>query len=139
MANEGMAEDLKEEKYRGEEYRFRNLVHITEVITRWTKTHTKNELFELGQLMRFPWAPVCSPEEVLENPQLKARGFFVDVEHPEMATSTQYPGIPYQFSISQPDRWKRGPFTGEDNIQVYTEELGLSEEELRRLSSMKVI
>jgi crotonobetainyl-CoA:carnitine CoA-transferase CaiB-like acyl-CoA transferase len=139
MEGEGMAEDLREEKYRQEEYRFRNIDHIIEVIQRWTKTHTKNELFELGQLMRFPWAPVFSPEEVLENPQLKVRRFFVDVEHSEMGTSVKYPGIPYQFSTSLPNKWKRAPVTGEDNIQIYKEELGLSEEELRRLSSMKVI
>jgi crotonobetainyl-CoA:carnitine CoA-transferase CaiB-like acyl-CoA transferase len=139
MDSEGMAEDLREEKYREEEYRFRNLDHIIEVIRRWTKTHTKNELFESGQLMRFPWAPVVSPEEVLENPQLKARRFFIDVEHTEMSTSVKYPGVPYQFSTSLPNKWKRAPFTGEDNIQIYTEELGLSEEDLRRLSSMKVI
>jgi len=139
MDSEGMAEDLREEKYREEGYRFRNLDHIIEVLQRWVKTHTKNELFELGQLMRFPWTPVFSPEEVLENPQLKARRFFIDVEHPEMGTSVKYPGVPYQFSTSLPNKWKRAPFTGEDNIQIYTEELGLSEEDLRRLSSMKVI
>ena len=139
MDSEGMAEDLREEKYREEGYRFRNLDHIIEVLQRWIKTHTKNELFELGQLMRFPWTPVFSPEEVLENPQLKARRFFIDVEHPEMGTSVKYPGVPYQFSTSLPNKWKRAPFTGEDNIQIYTEELGLSEEDLRRLSSMKVI
>jgi crotonobetainyl-CoA:carnitine CoA-transferase CaiB-like acyl-CoA transferase len=139
MDGEGMAEDLREEKYREEEYRSRNLDHIIEVIQRWTKTHTKEELFELGQLMRFPWAPVFSPEEVLGNPQLKARRFFVDVEHSEMGTSVKYPGIPYQFSTPLPNKWKRAPVTGEDNIQIYTEELGFSEEEFRRLSSMKVI
>jgi crotonobetainyl-CoA:carnitine CoA-transferase CaiB-like acyl-CoA transferase len=139
MDSEGMAEDLREEKYREEEYRLRNLNHIIEVIQRWTKTHTKNELFELGQLMHFPWAPVCSPEEVLENPQLKSRRFFVDVEHSEMGISVKYPGIPYHFSIPLPDQWKRAPITGEDNLQIYAEELGFSEEEFRRFSSMKVI
>jgi crotonobetainyl-CoA:carnitine CoA-transferase CaiB-like acyl-CoA transferase len=139
MANEGMAGDLREEKYKEEEYRFRDVDHIIEVIQRWTKTHTKSELFELGQLMRFPWAPVCSPEEILENPQLESRRFFVDVEHPEMARSISYPGIPWQFNRSLINKWKRAPFMGEDNIQIYTRELNLSEGELTRLSSKKVI
>jgi len=139
MDNEGMAQDLKDEKYREEEFRRRHLDHIIEVLQGWTKTHTAHELFESGQLMRFPWAPVFSPKEVLENCQLKARGFFIDVDHPEIGASIQYPGVPYQFSLHPSNRWKRAPLTGEDNLQVYQEELGLSEEELQKLSSMNAI
>ena len=139
MDSEGMAEDLKDKKYNEEEYRLGHIDHIIEILQRWTKTHTTHELFELGQLMRFPWAPIYSPKEISDNPQLKARGFFVNVDHPEMGTSIKYPGAPYKFSISSPNRWKRAPFIGEDNHQIYKEELGLSEEELRRLSSIGVI
>jgi len=139
MDSEGMADDLKEEKWREEEYRIRNIEHILQVLERWTKTHTVKELFELGQLMRFPWAPVYSPEEVLESPQLKERRFFIDVDHPEIGTSFKYPKMPYQLSSSSLNRWKRAPLIGEDNVQIYHKELGLSDEELKRLSSLNVI
>jgi crotonobetainyl-CoA:carnitine CoA-transferase CaiB-like acyl-CoA transferase len=89
--------------------------------------------------MRFPWAPVHSPRQVLDNPQLKERSFFIDVNHPEMGASFKYPGIPYQFSSWSLDRWKRAPLIGEDNVQIYQGELGLSDEELKRLSSLGVI
>jgi len=139
MDSEGMAEDLKDDQYREEEYRLRHLSHIIDVLQRWTKTHTVNELFELGQLMRFTWAPVQSLKEVFDCPQLKAREFFIHTEHPEMNLSFAYPGPPYKFSCFSLDRWKRAPLVGEDNVQIYEKELGLSEEELKRLSSMKVI
>jgi crotonobetainyl-CoA:carnitine CoA-transferase CaiB-like acyl-CoA transferase len=139
MDSEGMADDLVDEKYKKEESRLQSLNHIIEVLQRWAKTHTKNELFELGQLMSFPWAPVCSPMEVLESPQLKARGFFREVKHPEMNTSLNYPGSPYQFSGYLQPRWKRAPLIGEDNVQIYQKELGLSEEELKSLSSEGII
>jgi benzylsuccinate CoA-transferase BbsE subunit len=139
MEGEDMAEDLKEEKWREEDYRLRNFGHIVEVLERWTKKHTVKELFELGQLMRFPWAPVYSPKEALESPQLQERHFFVDADHSEMSTSVKYPGIPYQFSSDPLKRWKRAPLIGEDNVQIYQGELGLSDEELQRLSSLNVI
>ncbi len=139
MESEGMAEDLKDEQYREEQYRLRHSTHIIEVLKRWTQTHTTRELFELGQLMSFPWAPVCSPAKVLENPQLKARQFFANVDYPEIDGSLEFPGIPYHFSHSSPSRWKRAPLIGEDNIQIYQGELGLSEEEMKRLSSIDVI
>jgi crotonobetainyl-CoA:carnitine CoA-transferase CaiB-like acyl-CoA transferase len=89
--------------------------------------------------MRFPWAPVYSPKETLESPQLKERTFFMDLDHPEMSTSFKYPGIPYHFSSHPLNRWKRAPLIGEDNVQIYQKELGLSDKELQRLSSLGVI
>jgi crotonobetainyl-CoA:carnitine CoA-transferase CaiB-like acyl-CoA transferase len=109
------------------------------VVERWTKTHTAQELFELGQLMRFPWGRVYSPEEVMESPQLNSRGFFIEVDHPELGTFIQYPGPPYKFDGRSLDRWKRAPLIGEDNIQIYQGELGLSDEEIKRLSSINAI
>jgi len=139
MENEGMAEDLKDEKYWEEGYRDSRMNHILQVIERWTKTHTAKELFESGQLMRFPWAPIYALKDVLSNPQLKAGEFFVDVEHPELKRSISYPGTPYKFSHSSTGRWKRAPLIGEDNVRVYQGELGLSDEEYHRLSSLGVI
>jgi len=138
MKSEGMVGDLQEEKYLEEEYRMAHMDHIFEVLERWTKIHTAKELFELGQLMHFPWAPIGSLREVLNNPQLKAREFFTPVEHPEINKSILYSGSPYKFTHSL-DRWKRPPLIGEDNVQIYQMELGLPEEEFERLSSEKVI
>ena len=139
MENEGMAEDLKDEKYKEEEYRLRHVDHIIKVLQRWTKTHTTSDLFELGQLMRFPWAPVYALKEVQDNIQLEARNFFIHVEHPESGTSLKYQATPYQFSDSTLDRWKRAPLIGEDNIKIFQHELGLSQEQLQELSSLNVI
>ena len=139
MDNEGMAEDLRDKGYLEEGYRDSRMSHIIQVIERWTKTHTVQELFESGQLMRLPWAPISALKGVLSNSQLKARGFFVDVEHPELKRSISYPGSPYKFSNSSTGRWKRAPLVGEDNVRIYQGELGLSKEEYERLLSLGVI
>jgi crotonobetainyl-CoA:carnitine CoA-transferase CaiB-like acyl-CoA transferase len=139
MENQEMAEDLAEKKYGEEEYRLAHVDHILRVLEQWTRTHTVRELFESGQAMRYPWAPISSPNEVLSNPQLKARRFFIDVEHSGLKRSISYPGSPYKFSHSSVDRWKRPPLVGEDNVLIYQGELGLSDAELQRLSSLGVI
>jgi crotonobetainyl-CoA:carnitine CoA-transferase CaiB-like acyl-CoA transferase len=139
MDSEGMAEDLRGQEYREEGYRTSRVNHILQVLERWTRTHGTQELFESGQLIRFPWAPIQPLKEVLNNPQLKARGFCVDVEHPELKKSISYPGSPYKFDHSSQDRWKRAPLVGEDNVAIYRGELGLSDEELQRLFALGVI
>ena len=139
LDSEGMARDLHEEKWRDEAYRIEHADHVIEVLQEWTMTHTAHELFELGQLMRFPWAPIHSPEEVLASPQLKARGFFMDCKGPEIPSVLKYPGLPYTFSTPFSFPCKRAPLIGEDNANVYQRELGLQDEDLARLSSEGVI
>jgi len=139
LDSEGMAEDLKDEIWEDEEYRHANIEHIIEIVGRWTKTHRVNELFELGQLMRFPWAPVHSPRQVLDSPQLKAREFFIPMDHPESSTTLMCPGSPYTFSSAFSGPQKPAPLPGEDNVRIYNGELGISRKELKRLSSLNVI
>ena len=134
-----MAEDLKDDRWRDEGYRLLHLEHIRDVLERWTMTHTRDELFERAQLMRFPWAPIHSVKETLESPQLQARRFFVDTNDSSGEQSPQYPGTPYRFNNSGTRRPKRAPLIGEGNAQIYHGELGLTDEELKRLSRIGVI
>ncbi len=139
MDSEGMAENLKDEKWRDEQYRRKHIDHIIKVLGKWTKTHTNNELFELGQLMRFSWAPVQTPEQITGCPQLKTREFFVNIEHPEEGDILKYPWVPYKFRPPITTPYKRAPRIGEDNVQIYNKELGVSKNKLNMLSASGVI
>jgi crotonobetainyl-CoA:carnitine CoA-transferase CaiB-like acyl-CoA transferase len=134
-----MASDLKEEKWREDDYRRQHVDHIIEVLADWTKTHTTAELFELGQLMHFPWAPVSSPKDVFNSPQLRARNFFTMIDHPEANNSFAYPAPPGKFNGLSWNIRGRAPLVGEHNAQIYHEELGFLPEELAKLSSGNVI
>lgn len=139
LDSDGMAKDLLDEKWKDEDYRMKHADHVIKVLGEWTKTHTTTELFELGQLMRFPWAPVCSPDEVLSSPQLRERRFFRDIKGPEGPQALKYPGMPYKFSEGFSVPGKRAPLIGEDNLKIYMEVLGLTGEDIASLSSKGVI
>jgi crotonobetainyl-CoA:carnitine CoA-transferase CaiB-like acyl-CoA transferase len=139
MDSEGMAADLTAKKWRDNEYRLKHLDHIITVLESWTKTHKTAELFKLGQLMQFPWAPVQSPTQILSCPQLKARDFFTNIKHPDITRPLRYPKIPFKFNESLPASAKRAPLVAEDNRTIYCQELGISERELKRLLSEGVI
>jgi benzylsuccinate CoA-transferase BbsE subunit len=81
LESEDMAADLTDAKWQERDYRLEHIDHIIEVLERWTRSHSKAELVEKAQLMRFPWAEVASIEDLLASPQLKARKFWLDVEH----------------------------------------------------------
>ena len=133
LESEGMAEDLANEKWREREYRLKHLDHVIEVLEQWTKTHTATELVELGQLMHFPWAKITSIPELLDSPQLKERGFFIEVEDPQSGRKYKTPGATCKLSHSPWQVRGRVPNIGEHNMKIYHGELGLSEDEIEAL------
>jgi crotonobetainyl-CoA:carnitine CoA-transferase CaiB-like acyl-CoA transferase len=139
MASENMADDLLDKNWEDEGYRREHIDHVIEVIERWTRTHATQELYEMGQSLRFPWAPIRSPYDVLDCPQLKARKFFVDMEFPASGHILKYPGIPYKCGMPVPEKWKPSPRLGEHNNIIYHEELGIPLQEIEKLHSLGVI
>ena len=139
LATECMADDLADEKWLDEDYRRQHLGHVIAVLEKWTAAHTIDEIFETAQLMRFPWAPVQSPNEVFNSPQLRARKFFIEREYIGSEKTVNTPGSPYKTS-SNIEAWTHpAPLPGEHNELIYRQELGLSEENLKRLYDRNVI
>jgi crotonobetainyl-CoA:carnitine CoA-transferase CaiB-like acyl-CoA transferase len=138
LDSDGMASDLKEEKWKDDKYRAENIDYIVKVVSRWTKRHRVQELFELGQMMRFPWAKIQTPEELVNDSQLKARNFFVPIKY-SMNETIMCPGIPYRFDPAFKVPRKRPSKPGEDNLEIYCKQLGIPNEELKRLYSLKVL
>ena len=100
LDSEDMAGDLKELRWRNFQEREKNVKHIITIIEKWTLTHSADELVELGQLMRMPWAKVTKPEEILNNPHLKERGYFVEKMDSTTGKSYSCPGAPVKMSGS---------------------------------------
>jgi len=91
LGQRDMAAGLGQPAWRDEDYRRLHIEDIQEVLTFWTCQHDTDELFWLGQDMRFPWAPVGSIADVLHNTQLQARKFFVPASHPLAGHGFQAP------------------------------------------------
>jgi len=139
LATEGLAADLADEKWLDEGYRRQHLGHVITVLKKWTTAHTIKEIFETAQLMRFPWAPVRSPNEVCNSPQLKARKFFIERKYIGSGKTVNTPGSPYKTSSKIEARTHPAPMPGEHNELIYRQELGLSEKNLKRLYDCNVI
>lgn len=99
----------------------------------WLSTRKKQEVLVKAQAEHVPCFPVNTPREVVENAHYKARGFFVEHEHP-VAREVRMPGAPCLFSRT-PWRIVRGaPRLGEHNREIFVERLGMTEDELGALS-----
>jgi len=131
----GGAADLADSKYKDMDYQIRPEVrqHITEVTDAFTKAHQKRWVCEEGQKRGIIAIPCNNAQDVVENPQLVSRDFFVGVEHPELGDALKYPGAPYRMGSTPWRIARRAPLVGEHNSQVYEGELGLSAEQVASL------
>jgi crotonobetainyl-CoA:carnitine CoA-transferase CaiB-like acyl-CoA transferase len=98
---------------------------------------TKEELFHAAQDWRFAFGIVHTPEDTVNCPQLRERGFFVDIDHPEAGRLT-YPGAPFKLSENPTHVRCAAPLMGQHNEEVYGR-LSLSRQDLVRLREGGVI
>src|SRR5262245_4570213 len=97
-----------------------------------TRTKTKAELLAAALARGLLIAPVTTLDEVRASPQLAARCYWQDVEHPELGRTVAYPG-PFARFTAAPMRYRRRPPTvGEHNHEIYAGELGLDVAALAR-------
>lgn len=102
-------------------------------------TKTRAELYEAALEKRLLLAPVQTVREIWEDPQLRARRYWEDVEHPELGETITYCGAPVKLSEAPWRIRRRPPLIGEHNEEIYEKELGLSREEFVSLKQAKVI
>ena len=122
------ASDLENDpKFKTLKDRKENEDELEELISTWTEKHTKEEVMERMQEIGIPSGVVRNAKEVLECPQLKERQLFVKLDHPVIGGCNN-PAPPMKFSRN-PSNVRPAPCLGEHNHHVYTDLLGMTDEE----------
>jgi benzylsuccinate CoA-transferase BbsE subunit len=139
VAADGKAQDLVNPEWDDVIYRAAHAEHLFDVLDDWVKDYRRDELLERAQTLRLPYATVRPPEALFDDEQLAARGYFVEVEHPELGREFRYPGAPYLFHSSPWRVYRRPPLLGEHTNEVLRDELGLDSPELAALAAEGII
>jgi crotonobetainyl-CoA:carnitine CoA-transferase CaiB-like acyl-CoA transferase len=85
------------------------------LIGEFTRSHTKQELMDLALERRLLIVPVSTAEDLLKSPQLAARDFWRNIEHPQEGLTLRYPGPFAKFSATPLKSSRRAPRIGEDS------------------------
>jgi crotonobetainyl-CoA:carnitine CoA-transferase CaiB-like acyl-CoA transferase len=111
---------------------------MQEKVAEMVRTRKRKELWEIFQKYQLASSPVLSIGEVVENEHIKARGAFVEVEHPLAGTlKLLRPWI--RFSEFPTGIDHAGPAIGEHNAEVYRHLLGLDDTKLADLKAAGAI
>ena len=101
------------------------------------KKSTEEWMTLLGDA-QIPVGPIYNIEQVVNDPQVKAREMIVSMEHP-IAGSIRVPGFPIKFSDTPGGIASVAPLLGEHTAEIFGKYLSLSEEDIASLKEEGVL
>jgi crotonobetainyl-CoA:carnitine CoA-transferase CaiB-like acyl-CoA transferase len=134
MGNPSLAHDKRFSK---QSTRLTNQDELDTLITAWTIQLDHYEVMRVLQTAGVPCGPVLNGKELLTDPHLRERGFFVNINHPDTGTFP-YAGSPIRLSRT-PAEYHSSPGLGEHNREVLGGLLGMSQDEITALEKAGVI
>jgi benzylsuccinate CoA-transferase BbsF subunit len=125
----------EDEKFATPSGRSENSDELDRLIMVWTKKHTAGEVMSRLQSHGVAAGIVKNAADLTRDPQLKARGFFIDRQE----TGKLVDANPIRLSGASARYDLPAPMPGRDNNYVYGELLGLNEKEMTELRKKGVI
>ena len=117
MGNPDWSDDPK---FNTRDARQKNAGELWELLSEWTSQQSKQDIAREGQRRRIPCFPVNTVKDLMTDPHLEDRRFFVPISHPA-AGELRYPGVPYKLSETElPLGSISAPTLGQHNDEVLT-------------------
>jgi len=136
----GRPELSTDDRFANHAARGRNQVELDTIIADWAATRPPGEIIaELGAAGVIS-GPINTVAEVVNDPQLRARGMLVDHYDERIGRTVLGPGIVPTLSETPGTVRNAGPAEpGQHNTEVYTELLGIGEADLESLRAKGVL
>ena len=116
----------------------RNRVELNRLVEEWTLQHEPHEVMRRMQEAGVAAGVVQNIAQVANDPHLQARGFLVEIQHPEMGR-TLHAGLPMKHSATPGQVRSHAPLIGEHNNYVFQQLIGMSREEIQHLEAIGVL
>ena len=111
---------------------------VDKIVGEYAAKYRRDELFAILSPHHIPCAPVRDLAEITNDPHLHARGMLEWMDHPQYGRIAAARS-PLRFENQELTKLKPSADLGAHNHEVYGEWLGISDEELEKLKSEKVI
>jgi crotonobetainyl-CoA:carnitine CoA-transferase CaiB-like acyl-CoA transferase len=127
-----------EERFSDHAGRYENHDEFDRHVEVWTSKYDNFEIFHILQQEGVPAGPVHHEKDTYRDPHLNARGFFEVINHEDTGTY-RYPGFLWRMSETRMSVSSPPCRLGEHNDYVFREVMGMSGEEISKLTDEKII
>ena len=134
----GKPEWMKDPGYATKGLRWAKKWELAKEIEKVTTQYTVKEMEEKLDRERVANSPVLNIQEVVEDPHLKARGYFLEVEHPVIGRA-KISGFPYKLAKTPGEINRPSPLVGEHNELILGKYLGISPGQVSQLKAGGVL
>jgi crotonobetainyl-CoA:carnitine CoA-transferase CaiB-like acyl-CoA transferase len=131
-------EEMKNPKFATAEGRITYGQELYGLLVKGLAQWNKKDLFHASAERRLLFGMVQDAGDLFECPQLRSRGFYTRVAHPE-AGEAEYPGEMVRTSERGYRLSRPAPMLGQHNAEVYCGTLGYSNEEMSLLRRWRII
>lgn len=111
---------------------------ISARLAAWCAERTSKEVLDAMEAARLPAGPVLSPQEVLNDPHIAAKGLFQAVAYPGLDVPAPLMRTPVELSQTPGEIRRRAPTLGEHTDQIMRE-LGYTAAEIAELRAQRII
>ena len=135
-----MKEDhwLNDDRFKTDISRGDNGEIISERLASWCAERTSEEVLAEMEKARIPAGPILSPQQVLEDPHITAKGLFESVEYPGLDAPAPLMKTPVELSETPGEIRSRAPRLGENTDEIM-KELGYDQNQIIDLRNKRII
>ena len=129
---------LTDPRFSDDDDRGRNAALISERMARWCAVRSCDQIVDILGKAMIPCAPVLSPQQALDHPQVQALGLLQDTDYPGLPRPAPVAAVPLWMTETLPVPRQRPPLLGE-HTEAVLHELGYTEAEIIALRTASVI
>ncbi|MCL0029313.1 CoA transferase [Dehalococcoidia bacterium] len=111
---------------------------LDNAVAAWSSTQRSQELASRLQSRGIAAGAVLNNRQLLNDPHLGERGFFVEIDEPDVGVK-RYPGQAIGLSADPSREWKPSPRSGEHTVETLSELLGMSAGHIKGLEAREII
>lgn len=135
----GQPEWAHDARFATAEARLAHRRELIELVSAWTRARAPVQAAAALQAAGIPAGPMNRPPDILDDPQLVERGLLSEMTHPLVKLPMPAETGPAPFRHIPPAPTRPAPLPGQDTREICRKLLGMSDEEIDRLITDRVL